>query len=344
MGCVSVRLTLPSSRCLSDTATVSLVLPPRQGLQGRENEENKEKVLCGPIKLTSLVDVTGCIIQASFTHPLLLTSPLPQTLALKLEQLFASDYTKVAMAAAEAHIMPEVKAVSLRRRGCIVHRSGTNRSQQSVNQKQRVIPDQCYLSLSLYPLTHHITETTECSLGVSMSTLLRLGRKKEFVLNLILGACLYRVETEEYDRLPETVSYLVGYKREGGGKMKEGGEGRTRGDMDGGRREYGVREQLQCLQLLCWLSCLYDGVNGTECLAMIRSAVGQLTVSLVHSSFINSRSRQTAHYCARLILSLYRSTIFLQPMTIIFTAYDYNFYSLRLIFMAHDCNFYSLQL
>lgn len=76
LGCVSVRLCLPSARCLSDTATVSLLLPARGeggrastasgfrygGHRGTTGYEGA-KVLCGPIKLKPLVDITGCVVQ-----------------------------------------------------------------------------------------------------------------------------------------------------------------------------------------------------------------------------------------------------------------------------------------
>ena len=130
-----------------------------------------------------------------------------------------------------------------------------------------------------------------------MATLLGAVGRREFLLNLLLGACLYRVERAEYDRLPETLRRLVDEVGGGGG-----------GDSGGWRREEGVRTQLQCLRLLCWASRLHDGGgSGRVGVATLRTAVGQLLVSLFNACFFVSHSRQTSHYCSRLIFSLDRS-------------------------------------
>ena len=76
LGCVSVRLSLPSPLCLGESATLSLLLPPRSGEEGKGRheghrgqhtragqEEDAGRALCGPIRLRPLVDVTGCSVQ-----------------------------------------------------------------------------------------------------------------------------------------------------------------------------------------------------------------------------------------------------------------------------------------
>lgn len=65
LGCVSVRLSLPSPRCLGDSAAISLLLPhpTTTGGGGGERERDSSRILCGPISLTDLVDVTGCAAQ-----------------------------------------------------------------------------------------------------------------------------------------------------------------------------------------------------------------------------------------------------------------------------------------
>ena len=86
LGCVSVRLCLPSARCLSDTASLSLLLPLRgRGEEGGDERAGQQgrwvhrsagglletaEVLCGPVLLKPLVDVTGCSVQVREKQPI----------------------------------------------------------------------------------------------------------------------------------------------------------------------------------------------------------------------------------------------------------------------------------
>ena len=87
IGCISVLLSFPSARCLCDEATVSLLLPKRRekGVkgerrpqggseetlrswlqhQGGAREQEDAELLCGPVQLKPLVDITGCSVQVS---------------------------------------------------------------------------------------------------------------------------------------------------------------------------------------------------------------------------------------------------------------------------------------
>lgn len=206
------------------------------------------------------------------------------------------------MSAAEAHTPSTVKTGPLRRRGCVRHSGGSHRLQQQMNTKCRAVPEQCYLSLSLYPLCR---DTRPAEVEPCMDTLLRLMEKKDFILNLTLGACRYRVTRQEYDGLlPSLQAVVDGCKDDDG----EGG-GSKDSPATETHREGGMEAQLQCLQLLCWVGCVHDGVSDKEGVEMVRAAVGQLLVSLLHACFFYSHSRQTAHYCSRLIVSLHRYTL-----------------------------------
>lgn len=71
LGCISVRLCLPSARCLSDAAAISLILPSRGTESVQSNRlDSEDLVLCGPIMLKPLVDVTGCTVQVLSIWPL----------------------------------------------------------------------------------------------------------------------------------------------------------------------------------------------------------------------------------------------------------------------------------
>ena len=68
-----MHISLPSLHCISGSATVSLILPAgrREGEGGRGRGRwttsgalaGGASVLCGPVRLKPLVDVTGCAVQ-----------------------------------------------------------------------------------------------------------------------------------------------------------------------------------------------------------------------------------------------------------------------------------------
>ena len=301
------------------------------------------------VKLESLkvvwsLVVVYCSSQVSLTHPLLLSSP-PSALLLKLEHLFPTDYSTVVMATAEAHTPTLTKVI--RRRGYVTRHvgGGPYRLQQQTSGRSRAVPDQCYLGLSLFPLSlegdgatdqdntaanrdtmvdnqdkkdasdqdtmadnqdkenvanqDKITtdQDTNCSsvqdidpgpcaaVNLSMTDLLKLKDCKDFVLNLVLGACQYRVVNQEMRTLPQSLQTLV----------------------EGAGREGGREVQVGCLRLLCWLSRLVAAAPEREEVEIVRDAVSQLVLSLLHACFLASHTRQTAHYCSRLLVSLFRS-------------------------------------
>ena len=67
IGCVSVKFCFANAQCLCENAAVSLLLPKWERLDGGgERFRFKEvglppdaELLCGPVKLKTLVDVTG---------------------------------------------------------------------------------------------------------------------------------------------------------------------------------------------------------------------------------------------------------------------------------------------
>ena len=149
---------------------------------------------------------------------------------------------------------------------------------------------------------------------VKMDVLLRLISKRDFILQLVLGVCGYRVVKDEYSALPAALQAVVdsrGSKVEGDGKAEEGAVRVGRGLKDGVSVAEawgggGKTMRLQCLQLLCWVGGVQGGVAGKEGKEVVRTAIGQLMVSLLHACFFSSDSRQTAHRCSRLIVSLHR--------------------------------------
>ena len=249
-------------------------------------------------------------LQVSLTHPLLLSKPLSPSLKLTLHQLFSTDYSAVTMAAAEANPQSSARSVGgFRRRGCMVRHAGGSYhrlQQQMMSARLRPVPDHCYLSLSLFPLSHanldsdcsptgrensdkmaatHKEQEDDILTRPLMAVLLRLRERREFLLNLVLGVCQYRVTNQELVSLPLPLQALVNQSQE---------EERER------------EGQLVCLRLLCWLTSLAGQLAEREGLEAVCRAVAQLMVSLLHACFLASPSRQTGHLCCRLITSLFR--------------------------------------
>ena len=134
-----------------------------------------------------------------------------------------------------------------------------------------------------------------------MDTLLQVMEKREFLLNLTLGACVYRVTRREYDVLQPSLQAVVD-----GGAGRGGERGLSDGPAAGDGGEGGARVQLQCLQLLCWVATVLDGMSSKDGIETLRGVVGQVLVSLLHACFFARGSRQTAHHCSRLIICLHR--------------------------------------
>lgn len=210
-----------------------------------------------------------------------------------LQQLFAVDYSEVVVSTAEAHTPSNVKTGGLRRRGCIVRHGGpTHRLQHHMNSKCRAVLDQCYLSLSLYPLSQH-TRPTDAT--PNMDTLLSLMSKEEFLLNLTLAACQYHVTKKEYDHLPPSLQAAVDDDN-----MKDAAISESQGKGGSGGMV------VKSLQLLCWVSSVEAGLSDREGMGLLHRAVSQLILSLLYTCYFSSHSRRTAHYCTRLVISLYR--------------------------------------
>lgn len=236
--------------------------------------------------------------QASFTHPLLLSSPPPLALVLRLEQLFAGDYKDVVTSTAEANTPSSVKTGGLRRRGCIVRHGGpTHRLQQHMNSKSRAVLDQCYLCVCLYPLSQ---DSRQADLQLNMDNLLSLMSKEEFLLNLTLAACQYHITRKEYDLLPSSLQTVVD------GLNNDDVEGRGFEEIPTAGKAGNGGMIMPSLQLLCWVSGVQAGLSHREGIELLHRAVSRVIVSLLYSCYFSSHSRQTAHCCSRLLISLYR--------------------------------------
>ena len=105
LGCVSIRLTFANVRCISELATMSLLVPHETGGQACISGEwdmngspylaygTERKVLCGPVWLKPLIDITEQAVQVVFAHPQLHSQT--HILFVSVSHLFSSEYTDV---------------------------------------------------------------------------------------------------------------------------------------------------------------------------------------------------------------------------------------------------------
>ena len=223
--------------------------------------------------------------QVSFTHPLLLTTPPPVALRLSFDHLFPAEYNEVATSAAEANAASSGRASSMRRRGMLVRYSMASRRLQQPNLKNKALPEQGSLSVTLHPLSEQVGLAAGRE---KMKQLVGHMNNHQFALQLVLGACRYRVAGEELDCLPLALREMVqGYSS---------------------KEEEGRRLQRKSVDLLCWVACAQASVVEREGWGVVREAVGQLMRSLLHSCFIRG-SRRVAHKCARLLVTLHRYSL-----------------------------------
>lgn len=201
---------------------------------------------------------------------------------------------------AEANTPTTMKTGGLRRRGCIVRHGGpTHRLQQQVNSKSRAVLDQCYLCISLYPLSQ---DSRPADVHLNMDTLLSLMSKEEFLLNLTMAACQYRITRKEYDLLPSSLQTIV----DGLNEDKVGRGFKKSPTAESCKKAGNGGMVMQSLQLLCWVSGVQASLSDSEGIALLHRAVSQVIVSLLYTCYFSSYSRQTAHCCSRLLVSLYR--------------------------------------
>lgn len=106
LGCISVRLTFANMRCINEHATMSLLLQHPVPRHGNDPDRMKTKgfsslpqstgrrVLCGPVRLKPLIDVTEQSLQVLFSHPQML-SLQAQVLLVSVNDFFSSEYNMV---------------------------------------------------------------------------------------------------------------------------------------------------------------------------------------------------------------------------------------------------------
>lgn len=101
IGCMSLSMTFANHRCINERATVTLMAPklePHPVFAYSELMWKPYDVLCGPVKLKPLIDVTGQSLQLSLFHPFLITRR-PHVLWLEFRDFFAAEYNDISVTA-----------------------------------------------------------------------------------------------------------------------------------------------------------------------------------------------------------------------------------------------------
>jgi len=94
-GSVSVRLNFANKLCISEDATVSLLIPRWSRDDQGNSSKPQRQVICGPVRLKPLIDVTEQSLQVVLVHPRLMAGS-SRVLILTVDSLFSSQYNSVA--------------------------------------------------------------------------------------------------------------------------------------------------------------------------------------------------------------------------------------------------------
>ena len=268
---MSIKFSFANSQCLCPGAKVSLLLPKRptppsftspppppplppslaspkahgrspgggsrQKHGGSDGRDAIGEVLCGPILLKPLISVTGLSAQVCFSHPLLMSLDRNTTLLVFVEELFPSNYSKLATNSdsfSRAYSSPSL--ATLRQRHSAVIRHGILHRKQAglALAKSKEAPQQGSMSVTLHAVSGRVSKA-------DMSLLLRCAEVPDFVTVLVLCACRFSVEAGEYAQLPPSLQCLV-----------DGGGGDHRGEVS-------CAKQCDSLEILCWIASLQSG-------------------------------------------------------------------------------------
>lgn len=253
LSLVSIKFTFANSQCLCDEASVSLLLPRWEQSEGGTTEVPKHggslnaELICGPVRLKPLVDVTGQSAQVCFCHARLMTSKLT-VLWLLTENLFSTEKNTGRPGDSTA-----VPTPAPRRRGSWHTRAFRHHVPRPSDSTSRTksIPEHSTISVALYSLVSANNHHGHNADG-RLDLLLKLINRSEFVTLVTLAACGYRVEFSEYNILPASLQMAV--DGEWSGSVKREQSENVKGEQSGGVIE---DKQFRAMDLLCWMATMH---------------------------------------------------------------------------------------
>lgn len=158
-------------------------------------DESSFELLCGPLKIKPFLDITEQSLSLHLSHPRLLTS-LNSLFLLCFEQLFVDNYSKIAEEVSKSIEGKKIETDSHVVRRHMGIKSRVIRRATPTTRSIHIVHSTLFVTLLPYKGPH--------SMRVR-SMLIPLVFSKEMVFKLLLSACEYCVEQEEYSRLPESV-------------------------------------------------------------------------------------------------------------------------------------------
>lgn len=243
MGSVVVKLSFAASECISNSATVSLLLP-RHPVPGEENigadsasvlapfdkGEFGAELLSGPIKIKQFVGISGQFLSLTLTHAQLLRAPVSDLL-LCFDELFPTNYSRITeemLKVSNEEAKMEADPTTLRRR-TLRSRLATKRPLASQKNLQNSI--HTFLQVTVFG---HSGSFPPLVRGQLLDCVMR----EEVVMKLILASCRYCIEQTEHPLLSEQQRAAV-MERCSQGSKREGEE---------------EMEQFAALEILCWVA------------------------------------------------------------------------------------------
>lgn len=239
IGCVAVRISFVHGHCLSNGASASLFMAEASvPLHGGRIERT---ALCGPIRLKPLVNLTGQGVSLNLCSPLLM-GHAHKVLWLELEGLFASDYNEISAAAAAAkQSTPTSSGPHPHRTACgLVRKGAIYRRQHLAGPAQATTPpEQATVSVSVYPAS---VAPNECDTDL----VLRYYQSRHHLTRIVLAACNYSVEEEEFRGLSDEAKRALEHYHAGSVGAEREAEERSGGGEG--------QEQYDAFDVLCWMA------------------------------------------------------------------------------------------
>lgn len=210
LSSLRIKLNFATPACINNNATVSLYILKTPYCQHSQNptdtgtdidwlDESSFELICGPLKIKPFLDITEQSLSLHLSHPRLLTS-LNSLILLCFEQLFVDNYSKIAEEISKSMEGKKTETDSHVVRRHMGIKSRVIRRATPTTRSVYIVHSTLFVTLLPYKGSH--------SMRVCRS-LIPLVFSKEMIFKLLLSACEYCVEQEEYSRLPESVCMSV---------------------------------------------------------------------------------------------------------------------------------------
>ena len=238
LSSLRIKLNFATPACINNNATVSLYILKTPCHQHSQNptdtstntewlDESSFELLCGPLKVKPFLDITEQSLSLHLSHPRLLIS-LNSLFLLCFEQLFVDNYSKIAEEVSKSMEGKKMETDSHVVRRHMGIKSRVIRRTTPTTRSIHIVHSTLFVTLLPYKGPHFMRVR---------SMLMPLVFSKEMVFKLLLSACEYCVEQEEYSRLAESVCTSMNDYHQCKTKSMEGGE-----------------EQFKALDMISWIT------------------------------------------------------------------------------------------